>query len=125
MDRWQAHADAVNAVVYAPDARTLVTAGRADVAVWDRPLTSPVRRFPTAGSGPPRPAVSADGTALAFATGDFVQVWRLPAPALTRAWPIPGLNVAAFQFSPDGRHLVGAGLGGPDLAWVWDVAGDR
>jgi WD40 repeat protein/serine/threonine protein kinase len=115
------HVGRVWEVVFAPDGRSLVSAGtdRA-IHVWD-PLTGQeVRRLTGHNLEVRALAFRPDGRWLASGGDDgFVMLWSLPDGSRLRQLAVPD-TVRDLAFSPDGRILAGALENG--VLQVWDAA---
>ncbi|MFJ1643818.1 WD40 repeat domain-containing protein [Streptomyces sp. NPDC088258] len=109
------HKGPVNAVVFTPDGRTLIT-GSADhtVRLWkvSPAAGGPLRAAPLDAGGPIRAlALSRDGRTLAVAAdGETVRLWRLRPGAVSGGagtLRLPG-RVDSLAWHPDGRTLAAA-----------------
>jgi hypothetical protein len=127
--RWfTGYTDAVLAVAFGPDGKTVLTGSRDHTArLWDVTSGAELHRFPTGG------AVSAvafapDGkTALTGSTDHTVQLWDVTTGALRRRFTLPAVSrfgpygdQITAAFSSDGRYVVTCA--NADLAQVWDIA---
>src|SRR5207253_2964284 len=118
--RRPAGSGAIRAVAFAPDGRSLVTAERKEVTVWDTRLRQKQAAFPVpAAAGNTRSvAYPPDGKAVALGAWDgSISVYH--AAALRAHTDI----VAGLAFAPDGQTLLSGGY--DKLVVVWDVAGRR
>lgn len=128
------HADAVYALAFSPDGKTLATAGYDRVIrLWD---TDPAKR-PVDGQAPLRElrdhsdavyglAFHPAGKLLASASADrTVKVWD--AAAGTRLYTLgePTDWVYAVAWSPDGKHLAAGGVDQNLRLWAADAAGGK
>ena len=103
----------VNAVRYAPDGRTLVTAGNdGTIRQWDAGSGRQLQVIADAGYDH-LVAVSPDGKALASAARDrakppVIRVWDLPGGRLRREFSGPAkvAGTKALAFSPDGNLVL-------------------
>lgn len=127
--RWfTGHTDAVLAVAFAPDGKTVLTGSRDHtVRLWDVTSGAELHRFPTGG------AISAvafapDGKIVLTVSEDHtVQVWDVTTGALRQRFTLPAaLSDNSYgrptnaAFSPDGRYIVTCT--NANLAQVWDIA---
>jgi WD40 repeat protein len=123
------HAGRVAGVAFAPDGKTLVSAGSNDqtVRIWDATLAAPAERSIYKLKDPANQVVSLayapDGKTLGIlGTDKKVRLLDLTAtPPLEREQPLEDLSdqPVAFGFSPDGK-LIGV-LGSKDgRANIWD-----
>lgn len=118
------HSDVVFGVAFAPDGRTLASAG-ADGAVrfWDRftggPAASP-RTIREKGKSPNVVAYSPDGTRLAIGRDGFVQIWDIVADKERARSPIHPGRVSEIVFAPDGRTLATTGSADSRVR-IWDA----
>jgi WD40 repeat protein len=109
-------------LAYAPDGRTLATAGRQDgVKLWDVPGPMLVERCTLRSGGRPATILvySPDGRTLATGGNDRVlQLWDTSDPR--RAPRVFDAEDVVFcaAFTPDGKTLVG----GRETLTIWDVA---
>jgi RNA polymerase sigma factor (sigma-70 family) len=104
------HGD-LRAVVFAPDGKTLASAGAGGVIVWDRDTGREVHRFPTPNSAG-AVAFSHDGSLVGTAAGD-VFVWETRTGRLVRQVTVEAADVErALAFSPDARTVVRVGDSG-------------
>jgi WD40 repeat protein len=102
------HTNFLLSAAYSPDGRTIVSAGfEGEIKVWDAdPHPSAVLRGPI-----PSPALPWDWLARAWLTGPGT-----PSRTLTGHMG----RVSCIAFSPDGRHVVSAGVDG--VFHRWDTA---
>src|SRR5207244_1023535 len=123
------HAAAAQEVLFSPDGRTLYTAGYdGSVIVWDlggaRRLGEPFRHTTQIDGAATGSAVDPNGSIYAVSPQpDRVSLWS----AGTRTAIGPPLRgpvgyVRDVGFSPDGKLLATASLGGP--TYVWEVASE-
>lgn len=126
------HEDGVQAVVFAPDGKTLFSAGGADeqVRVWDvsgeKPKAGEVVK---PGGKVVRLAVSADGTKLATAGQKGAsKVWAVTDGKLEEAAALEtDRPVSSVVFAPDGGSLAGVVLHSAteDRVFVWNRDGTK
>jgi WD40 repeat protein/serine/threonine protein kinase len=114
------HGGAVRGLAFTPDKKTLVSAGAAELIIWDMAGGKPIATFehPTLVSSM---AMSADGTLVA--TGcwdDIVRVFRVPSGELVHQFEGHDDDVMAVAFHPSGKELT---TGSRDqTAIIWDIA---
>ncbi|ALG08311.1 hypothetical protein AOZ06_16575 [Kibdelosporangium phytohabitans] len=120
------HDDYVNAAVFTPDGRTLVTGSKDQtVRLWD--VTDPARPKPlatvrTGHTGTIHSvAVSPDGRTFATASADrTAQLWDIAGPRKLATLPGHTDAVYSVAFSPDGKTL---GSGSWDrTSRLWDIS---
>ncbi len=113
------HAGWVGAVAFAPDGKSLASAG-ADGAIkrWD-PVTGALLQSWPAHAGPVCGlAFSPDGSALASGGFDHaVRIWNLSAPG--KPWTLEGHKgiITSVAFSPDGKTLASGSIDGTVRLW--------
>lgn len=124
----QAHAREVGALIFHPNAPSLISAGL-DGAVlsWDLKTFQRARAYRESSERAASPAaalaVSADGALVAAAVGEEeVVVWKTASGELVVALEA-GLRVAALSFDPTGPRLAAAGASG-ELA-IFDLPEGR
>ena len=117
--------DALNAVVFSPDGKTLVIGDGNKRHLWDmtdRTSPKPVASLTLATSTPGTTVFSPDGRTLAVATNRSVSLWDVTdrqAPAQLSTLVGHGGYVGTVRFSPDGRTVA---TGSSDrTAMLWDV----
>jgi WD40 repeat protein len=106
------------APTFTPDGKSLVTAARASLCVWDAATGKLIREIPGVRG---RVAFSADGKQMACGDARHIRLYSWPAGTLVRRFEaMPGgLYVYALAFSRDGKRLVS---GHDQMVAVWDVA---
>ena len=139
------HARPVDAVVFSPDGRLLISGGGArfndsqatddaELILWDVALGRPIRRFPGVKGTAKGMAFSPDGKLIAVGSGyqqtaetadGHLSVWDAASGGLVFDRLETGNNVLSVAFSRDGR-LIGTGHGryssnDPGQAKLWDV----
>jgi hypothetical protein len=115
------HADEVSALAFAPDGKSLFTAGRdKTVREWDLTTNKPKRTFECHTDAVTSVAVSPDGKTLASAGYDqVVRLWDLGTGKELRQFKGHGCFVLFVAFSPDGKTAVSGG--GENVVRLWDV----
>ena len=110
----QAAADNMSCMVYAPDGKTLATAGNdAVVRVWDAASGQPRSAFKGHSEMVIRLAFSPDGRFLASGGRDrTIQIWDAANDQESTRLGAPTGAVVGIAFSPDGRSVVTASRGG-------------
>jgi cellulose biosynthesis protein BcsQ len=121
------HTDAVDAVRFSPDGRTLAS-GSADRTVWLWNMTNPIQPIPL---GEPLTghtgtvfsvAFSPDGRTLASGSADqTIRLWDMTDPTRPLVQPLAGHTGTVFSvaFSPDGRTLASGSA--DQTIRLWDV----
>lgn len=130
-----AHKDAVTAVLFLLDNKTIVTgSGDGSVSVWLASNFQKPRTLPVHAGGVHCMALSPDGKTLAIASGDFfsaadpkkpeggLRLWNTATWKETFALSLPEV-VFAVAFSPDGRFLAVAGT--EQVTRLLDVSGQE
>lgn len=114
-------ADGVQDIVFLPDGKALVTSSNAEnaIVIWDIATGKKLQSIPAETFGM---AVSPDGERLAFRKDSATIVWNLKnnKPEKVLAPLQYGVGHFSFTFSPNGRMLAAAELGGDIL--IWDLA---
>jgi WD40 repeat protein len=103
--RWPIPTQAVNALVFTPDGKTVIGAGDDRVIrLWDVVGGKSIAPVPFPNSGPHALVASADGSLLAAAHGHDLHLWSVPARNALRQFE--GMSWHGHvAFTPDGKHL--------------------
>ena len=128
------HGDYLHALAFAPDGKTLISAGRDGMRVWQTATSRPVRHF-----GEPmfQPSVSLspDGRRLAVArfypgSGGPIEVWDVATGKLVHK--LGDRHFTLVRFSPDGKHVAAFtgrsapfAFANPWQIMIWDTATGR
>jgi WD40 repeat protein len=110
-------------VVYAPDGKSLASAGNgAAIRHWDA-ATGKELRLECEGhlTGVSAVAITADGKLVASG-GERVRLWDPVTGKLVRTIDVKG-GVSCLAFSPDGKRLAGGGSG--RVVYLWDTESDK
>ncbi|MGE3803483.1 MAG: hypothetical protein AB7K24_02290 [Gemmataceae bacterium] len=113
------HAEMVMSVAFAPDGKTIASAGRDNrVCLWDVATGKEIRVFAHELSVE-SVAFSPDGKQLATASGDGVYLWSVATGKQLRALKGDENEVLCVAFSPDGKFLAS---GGRREVRLWDLS---
>jgi WD40 repeat protein len=109
----------VSDAVFAPDGRSLATAGREGASVWS--LAGRLRRLFRSPGGATRVAFSPDGSLVAAAGQDgAARLWNVASDGRPRnVLRVSKLPLTDVAFSPDGRLLLTTSL--MSAVQTWDV----
>ncbi|HLF92744.1 MAG TPA: WD40 repeat domain-containing protein [Planctomycetota bacterium] len=120
--RLTGHSDAVKAVAWSPDGRSLLTAGRdRTLASWDVATGKRLRVFEGHEGGVTSVAFSPDGRfAVSGSQDKTVALWDVAAGRILSRHPHHALWVTCVAWSPDGRRVLSGSL--DRTAVLWDVA---
>lgn len=120
--RLTGHADAVKAVAWSPDGRTLLTASRdRTLASWDVSAGKRLRVFEGHEGGVTSVALSPDGRfAVSGSQDKTVALWEVSTGRLLSRHEHHALWVTCVAWSPDGRRVLSGSL--DRTVVVWDVA---
>ncbi len=123
--RFEGHTDAVHAMVFSPDGRSLFSAGEdGTVRQWNTATGEPVRTFEHADEPVTSLDVSDDGWRLAAAgRNGQVSFWDVHTGRLLKRFAAHDGPVESLDLSPDASRLVTEGA--DDRALLHDLAGDR
>jgi WD40 repeat protein len=115
--------DGIESFAYSPDGRSLVTAGKQGLRLWD-PVTGNEIRMLVDGKGPMTAVVFApDGrTVISAHASGAVQRWDASTGAQLGEFATAAKTVATLVFAPDGRTLAGGTI---DFIQLWDVSSGR
>jgi hypothetical protein len=117
------HGDWVNAVVYSPDGRAIISGSRdGSIRIWDAGSGKEKSLVPV-GEGVRELAISGDGAYLAGATENGVVVWYAADGKLLDVLAGHAGRVNGVAFSADGRRIVAGGLDGTIKIWNAPGAG--
>jgi WD40 repeat protein len=116
------------AVAFAPDGKTLISAGTDDVQLWEVATGKRLRQIRQGQTTIQELALSPDGQLLATTGGEArtVWLWDVPTGKPLRSLAAPGTRSLAF--SPDGRTvaLVTSGVGNDNaVVCLWNVVEGR
>jgi serine/threonine-protein kinase len=114
----------VNVLVFSPDGKTLVSAGKS-VYAWDlsQKEKPPTKLNDEKDSNARCLACSPAGNLLAAGSAALI-VYDLSAQKKKLSWKHPSGNLSAVAYSSDGRFVVGASHQSP-LIVTWDMAGEQ
>jgi WD40 repeat protein len=115
--------DGIESFAYAPDGRTLVTAGKQGLRLWD-PVTGNEIRMLVTGQGPMTAvAFAPDGrSVISGQQSGEVQRWDASTGAQLGAFAPAAEAVTSLVFAPDGHTLAG---GTGRSTHLWDVSSGR
>lgn len=113
------HSDLVYAVRWAPDGKTLATAGYdTKIVLWDASTGKALRALAGHNGAVFDIAFSPDGSLLASASGDqTIKVWRVKDGMRLDTLKDPQGEQFAVAFTPDGNHIIAAGADRRIRAW--------
>jgi WD40 repeat protein len=131
-----AHTDIIHTIAFAPDARTLATAGYDRVIhLWDLPaklpadtptITKPKLTLKDHSDGIYAVSFHPDGKLLASASADrTVKIWDAANGQRLHTLGEPTDWLYALQWSPDKRHLAAAGVDKSIRVWAADRDGAK
>jgi WD40 repeat protein len=115
--------DGIEAFAYAPDGRTLLTAGKQGLRLWDAVTGNEIRML-VAGQEMTAVAFAPDGrTVISAQRSGEVRRWDATSGAQVGEFTAPPPRVASLVFSPDGRTLAGGSRDG--AVQLWDAGTGR
>ena len=122
------HESLVTSVAFAPDGKTLVSAGRdKTVRLWEVPGGKEIRQFQRQHDQPGveghEVAFSPDGKTLVSACGDIARLWDTASGKEIHQFKEHQDVVFSVAFSPDGKTLASAG--NDKTVRLWEVASGK
>lgn len=119
--RLTGHADAVKAVAWSPDGKTLLTGSRdRTLALWDAATGKRLRVFEGHEGGVTSVAFSPDGRfAVSGGQDKMLALWEVATGRFLSRHPHHALWITSVAWSPDGRRVASGSL--DRTAAVWDV----
>jgi WD40 repeat protein len=114
------HTDAVTAVAFSPDGKTVLSGGADDtLCLWNIEKDTLIRAFKGHSDKVTSVAFSPDGGRVLSGSADIVRLWDVSSGNLVHALKGHTGPVLSVAFSQDGRRILSAG----DYTWcLWDAA---
>jgi WD40 repeat protein len=114
----------VTGLAYAPDGKSLATAGKDGVIrLWDPTAFKPAPRVEVKAAGAVHVVLLTADTLISVADGPRVTHWDPFAGKPLREWEVPGGPATAVAITVDGRYLAAGTAGG--TVGVYRVAEKR
>ncbi len=108
------HSAAVQAVVFSPDGKTLISGGAdSTIKIWSLATGQLLRTLTEHQASIMSLAIGSDGKIFASASNNSVKLWNLATGEILQN--LSGCNVVAF--SPNGNTLVSGGKNGTVIIW--------